>query len=289
MKSLALVCSIFFVCGSDRQICGQTSDSSRYFPVNVGDKWQWYSYNDSSRSTNEITHDSIDIHGTRFIFFNGSTIPSYSLDAQDRVYQFLNMTDSFGHVTPGSPLLLYKLDAPEGDNYWTNDSNGLVKVTIFRTSIFGRPVNVKMFNWYAMPGNYWFFSLSLAWGFGLVQTDGPFPGTLTGCRIDNVDYGTLLSVISQQTGLPRESRLDQNYPNPFNPSTRIDFKIPSSSFVSLRVYNALGMLVATLASKEFKPGNYSVSWDASGLPSGVYFYRLSAGSFVETKKLILLR
>jgi hypothetical protein len=83
--------------------------------------------------------------------------------------------------------------------------------------------------------------------------------------------------------------LEQNYPNPFNPRTVIRFAVPSSKFVTLKVFNIVGQEVAALVNEETKPGRYEVTWDASAFPSGVYFYRLTAGSFVETKKLILLR
>ena len=90
---------------------------------------------------------------------------------------------------------------------------------------------------------------------------------------------------------PLEFRLEQNYPNPFNPVTTMSFVLSHSSFVTLKVYDVLGREAATLVSEVKQPGSYAVKWDASsaGLPSGVYFYRLTAGSFVETKKLILMK
>ena len=83
--------------------------------------------------------------------------------------------------------------------------------------------------------------------------------------------------------------LEQNFPNPFNPSTSIKYIIDSRQFVNLKVYDLLGREVATLVNEENPAGNYEVNFDASRLSSGVYFYKLKAGSFVETKKMILLR
>ncbi len=98
---------------------------------------------------------------------------------------------------------------------------------------------------------------------------------------------------------PLQHYLTQNYPNPFNPTTKINFSIPSTSFTTLKVFDILGKEVATLVDEELKPGSYETTFSAKGgsasggdgkdLSSGVYFYRLSAGSFVETKKLLLLR
>ena len=83
--------------------------------------------------------------------------------------------------------------------------------------------------------------------------------------------------------------LSQNYPNPFNPSTNISFSLPSKSFVSLVVYDVTGRKVATIISEDMSAGNYTRQWNAQGLSSGIYFYRLQAGNFTETKKLVLLQ
>ena len=83
--------------------------------------------------------------------------------------------------------------------------------------------------------------------------------------------------------------LSQNFPNPFNPSTKIRFSIPHSAFVTLKVYDLLGREIATIINEEKMPGNYEVSFNANNLSSGVYFYRIRAGSFIDTKRLILLR
>jgi photosystem II stability/assembly factor-like uncharacterized protein len=83
--------------------------------------------------------------------------------------------------------------------------------------------------------------------------------------------------------------LAQNYPNPANPSTTISFTIPSKSFVNLKIYDVLGKEVATLAKEEFSAGTYSRTWNAVSMPSGVYFYRIQAGAFTGSKKLLLIR
>jgi hypothetical protein len=88
---------------------------------------------------------------------------------------------------------------------------------------------------------------------------------------------------------PLTFQLEQNYPNPFNPSTKISFQISQNDFVSLKVYNILGNEVATLVNENKSAGKYEVSFDASSLSSGTYFYKLQTGSFVESKKMILLK
>jgi hypothetical protein len=83
--------------------------------------------------------------------------------------------------------------------------------------------------------------------------------------------------------------LTQNYPNPFNPTTTISFSLPSKSFVSLKVYDMLGREESTIVYEEMSAGNYTRQWNAATMPSGIYFYRLTAGSFSETKKLLFLK
>ena len=83
--------------------------------------------------------------------------------------------------------------------------------------------------------------------------------------------------------------ISNNYPNPFNPSTKIKYFIPTQSIVSMKVYDALGKEVKTLVNEEKPSGIYEVEFNGTGLPSGVYFYQLKAGSFIETKKMVLMK
>lgn len=99
----------------------------------------------------------------------------------------------------------------------------------------------------------------------------------------------LLSVQDPTNGLPSQLKLYQNYPNPLNPSTTISFSLPRSSFVTIKIYNVLGQIVSTLLQERRVPGTYNVQFDASNLPSGVYYYRLSAGDFIQTKKMLVVK
>jgi hypothetical protein len=101
--------------------------------------------------------------------------------------------------------------------------------------------------------------------------------------------GILTGVDEKASEIPREFALEQNYPNPFNPSTIIRIVLPQGSPVSLVVYNPLGQKVAELMNGERAAGYYQFRFDARGLSSGVYFYRLQAGEFVQTKRLLLVR
>jgi hypothetical protein len=114
------------------------------------------------------------------------------------------------------------------------------------------------------------------------------------CRVDNV-FGTMgnhsfaTDVNEVSDNIPSAYNLEQNYPNPFNPSTTINFSIPVEGFVTLDIYNAIGQKVASLINETKSAGNYAVDFNASTLTSGIYFYKISAGSFTETKKMILMK
>jgi len=90
-------------------------------------------------------------------------------------------------------------------------------------------------------------------------------------------------------GIPGEFSLSQNYPNPFNPSTAFTFTISSAEFVSIKVYDLLGREIAELAGKVMNPGNYEATFDTNDLPSGIYVYRMVAGTYVETRKMNVIK
>lgn len=98
-----------------------------------------------------------------------------------------------------------------------------------------------------------------------------------------------IKVLNNNIVLPRLFSLSQNYPNPFNPQTKIKFAVPKASFTKLVIYDLLGREVTTLLNEELKPGTYEADWDGSNFSSGVYFYKLVAGDFVETNKMVLMK
>ena len=143
-------------------------------------------------------------------------------------------------------------------------------------------------------------------GFGVVMEAFPSNSEFTGNEIaaDNlracsggdttlvIDLGDSTDVVSAIVNLnliPNKFKLYQNYPNPFNPSTKIRFSVSSPGLVSLKVYNILGQEITTLVNEEKSKGSYEVTFNASNLPSGIYFYRLQVSNFIETKKMNLLK
>jgi hypothetical protein len=147
------------------------------------------------------------------------------------------------------------LSANKGSS-WTAVNSGLTKTFV---------------NAFAVSGTYLFAG---TWGGGVWRR--PLSEMIT-------------SVEEVRTSVPEGHSLEQNYPNPFNPSTKIRFSLPKSGYVTLKVYDVLGREVETLVQGERAAGSYSVEWTPNNLASGVYLYRIQAGAYTETKKLMLLR
>jgi hypothetical protein len=103
-----------------------------------------------------------------------------------------------------------------------------------------------------------------------------------------ITVNTLVAV-REELAAPQGFALENNYPDPFNPSTTIGYRLPVRSHVTLLIYDMLGRAVATLVNGQQNAGTYSISFNAGGLASGAYFYRLQAGAFTETKKLTLIK
>jgi Secretion system C-terminal sorting domain len=150
---------------------------------------------------------------------------------------------------------------------------------------------------------------TIYWEFGYLASDSSTTDTIYSCGLslvwdtipdplDRWNFGPkfpltimpVTSVDSEGNELPDDFSLYQNYPNPFNPSTIIKYRIPELRFVTLKVYDVLGNVVATLVNEEKTAGDYTVNFVANNLSSGIYFYKIEAGnSFVEVKKMIFMK
>ncbi len=112
-------------------------------------------------------------------------------------------------------------------------------------------------------------------------------------RVHNVSLtyvnATPATLVKALPNVPASFTLSQNYPNPFNPSTQIQFSVPQAGFVTLKVYDMLGREVATLVRQELAPSSYTITWNASNAASGVYLYKLDAGNYSVTKKMVLMK
>ena len=114
-------------------------------------------------------------------------------------------------------------------------------------------------------------------------------GTGSGVELLSVEQAKTTGIAHQESNAPKDFELCQNYPNPFNPVTIIEYSLPQSQKVTIKVYDMTGKVVAVLENHERSAGTYKVQFDARRLTSGVYFYRLTTDSFSETKKLVLVK
>ncbi|MBS4035407.1 MAG: T9SS type A sorting domain-containing protein [Ignavibacterium sp.] len=132
--------------------------------------------------------------------------------------------------------------------------------------------------------NFEFFNSNISYGISSNQIYFTNDGWVTYSKVDSI-----VTHVENPGTIPNEFTLYQNYPNPFNPTTVISYQLPVSSNVSIKVYDLLGREVSTLVEEYKQAGKYQINFNADGLSSGVYYYQLKTGNFIQTKKLIFLR
>ena len=267
---------------------------------------------------------TVDIHNEETGEFLSTFTPEKGLEtmAADGYYQRIYIPDENGRTG----VYVYK---PNGDIYTDNGSNDFggevfgadAEGIIVYTCPLNNPVDngegfIVVSDQRTDKSDFEFFD-RVTWEHfgtlnitGVSNTDGiasyPYPlpdyplGVFAALNNDStivlVGWDKIFDEIKEATtGVKRESvipdgfKLLQNYPNPFNPTTDVGFRIANFEFVSLKVFDLLGREVATLVNEEKPVGSYELTWNAANLPGGVYFYQLKAGSFIEIKKMILLR
>jgi len=163
-------------------------------------------------------------------------------------------------------------------------------VTLYKFRLSNSPDSVSSIGRQTTNYNVATFGIDIE---SLRPTAGSPPGTSAARRfiktaLDYVDQ-LLVSTGSESTMIPDVFSLSQNYPNPFNPTTKINFAVPKSAFVSLKIFDVTGREVANLVNNTMAPGYHSVDFNASAFASGVYFYRIEAADFVDTKRMMLIK
>ncbi len=269
-----------------------------FFPMHVGDMWQ-YMYYDMSDSTlkyinTKIVSDTL-VGNKRFFKYitifpwKGMTNNYYRVGDISNTEYILDVNDFNDNGTLGEELLVDSLEAEIGTQYisYYNPYSNEVHV-----------LNDTM--WYVIDNDTLLvkeiFSMSKAihyvdkfWIVEILPEQAP-PILLTGAIIDGVTYGTLVGVEDESNGtIPAKFRLSQNYPNPFNPTTKICYVLPKTMKVKLAVYNSLGQELKVLVDAMQEKGEYEITYNATNLASGIYYYRLVTSNKILTRKMMLLK
>jgi|WetSurMetagenome_2_1015567.scaffolds.fasta_scaffold03720_10 hypothetical protein len=277
-----------------------------YYPLAIGNKWVYdevtvvqdpYPNYYHSILVKEVFGDTIAPNGKHYFNVNDGTIWESSIlervdSSEGKVYRYYE-----DPTLPESEYVAYDLLAEVGDTVssYRMGFNTVMFTTMYAETTFekwGLTKLKKVFEEYTLHPSI--FSIIQDIGLDSIYSYFDFGETyitLKGCIIDGVIYGdtTTVGVEDEEPSLATSFKLEQNYPNPFNPSTSIQYAIGSRQFVTLKVYDVLGNEIAILVNEEKAAGGYEVEFNATGLPSGIYFYQLKTGSFIQTKKMIYLK
>ena len=253
-----------------------------YFPLSPGNKW-YFSYGIDGAIRRKIVVEKDTLMDDGYLY---AKLNYYDLQTNviTEGYAYLRNDSDKVIRYPNGLFMDYRMQV--GD---TVDHNGIPAAlsNINLEDVFGRYLST--YNFFFTQYDYYSFTDSVGFNtLGATTWYNYFPEYLLGCEIDGKVYGTVTSVNDKQKSIT-EFSLKQNYPNPFNPITTIRYQIPRTGYVSLKVYDLLGKEVSALVNEVKPAGEYNITFNGSNLGSGVYFYQLKSGSFVETKKLILMK
>lgn len=277
-----------------------------FYPLSIGNKWVYdevtvvqdpYPNYYHSILVKEVLGDTIAPNGKHYYKVNDETI--WESSVLERVDSIEGMVYRYYEDSslPENEYLAYDLLAEVGDTIssYRMGFNTVMFTTMYTESMFekwGLTKPKKVFQEYTLHPPI--FSLTEDIGVDSIYFYFDFGDTwivLKGCVIDGVVYGdtSVVSVEDEETPIATSFKLEQNYPNPFNSTTNIQYAISSRQFVSLKVYDILGREIAVIINEEKLPGEYEVKFDAKNLSSGIYYYQLVSGNYIETKKMVLLR
>jgi len=269
------------------------------YPLAKGNVWQFWDYDFLNGQvtwiygwTTKVVGDTLLSDGKSYaILFSDAWKPGVSFMRQEGSKVFIGL----GISHPDSSYVLYDFSKTVGDtmrldSFLSGDTTLTTIAVDDSGSFFGQKRRYQDYLTESLHSSGYMID-RIADGFGLVYEEMEAGTTwfLRGAIIDNVTYGTIISVNQKPASAPAGFELAQNFPNPFNPATLIRYAVPRAMDVRIEVFNSLGQRVSTLVDGVKQGGAHEVQFDGSKLASGVYFYRMQAGSFVEAKKLLLLR
>ena len=288
------------------------SEALKYYPLQNGDYWEYMDYylsynpyeEDSSFYSLEVAGDTLMSNGKSYKVLLRKSIPfdGYIGKLFERVDTstacvYIYITEP---VFPENEFLSDSLLSDSGDIFagsLSGHSFGggnyfqTICTDVYQDTIWNLATDFKNFQDESdIPA----VTYTLGKGLGLIGTWAwelaYFSKTLRYARIDSIEYGTQITAISDDDFIPPDNfTLFQNYPNPFNPETYIAYKISHPVLVSIKVYDVLGNEIETLVNEEKTAGRYNIKFDGGNLASGIYFYVLGAGEFVQSKKMLLIK
>jgi hypothetical protein len=281
-------------------------DELAFYPLQVGNRWvynytitDWNMNGSSDIFFREVLSEKIKQNGKKYFEILEKYIYS---DITDTVYERIDSVEG--------KVYRYEADCPNSEQFIEDlvlEINDSTFASRFESCIEHPPTELvseqgyNLWGLYGMNRNYLSSSLltsdyNLYSDIGItyikLSDDNYFKtSVIKGCVIDGIVYGdtTLTDIDDDDNGIPTSYKLEQNYPNPFNPTTKITWQSPVAGNQTLKVYDVLGNEVATLVDEFRNSGIYEIDFDASKLSSGVYFYQLKAGDFLQTKKMILIK
>lgn len=253
------------------------------YPLDVGTSWQWTLYQNTNSRRVEITRDTLASNGFRYSIIPGYwSIPErWERRAGTQVYRY--------EPGSGKERLVFDFSKSPGDTI--NRSPYVVMYSATMDTLFGTIRRTWGFNVGVAPGvidagAVYIITDSL----GLTDySDFNSWLRVTGAIVDSRVYGTVTGMITAPGIAPGPFMLCQNFPNPFNPTTTIRYALPVRTHVMVSVYNTLGQQVAMLVNGIQDAGYHDTRFDGSGLASGVYIYRLRAGRYADSNKLLIIR
>lgn len=294
MKKFYRLIYLLFLFSSET-LYSQTDSVLAYMPLEIGNKWQYKVHKivHGPPSTDTtiyysfilVERDTIMPNGYQYQVIKSSdfTTKYIHLDSVTAcVYEYAN--DSSRGIKTDS------LRCSEGDWFGRDrfcefiDTATILNYQTWMMGISWIAPDISLAHTLAMDIGmiYQYRFESYGWGIKWISN-------LVYAKINGVDFG---EIVNSQNDIKNELTgfyLQQNYPNPFNLSTTISYSVPEIEFITLKVYDVLGSEIATLVNEEKLAGSYQMNFDATALPSGIYFYRLQAGDFIQTKKMILMK
>ncbi len=309
MKTLKFfLLSCLIICGSYSY--ATDTASIKYMPLHVGDRWVYNSTSWSRADGNQYwvsaiacTHSAVfnnrtyfflisemsqlmngyfrvdSVTGSLYIYDQSNSCPYYYCeklyDSLSAAVNDSNKNCALDYKCTGLSSVVF------ANRIWVKKSFSQVHQGANYGSTYSK-VYIKYIGLYSLVGS--------SWGGGGYGGSG---SALKGCRVNGITYGDTsmiyVGIKTLSVSLPTKYKLYRNWPNPFNPVTNIRFEIPKSSYVKITVYDLTGKEIETLVNQNLKPGAYETSWNASNYSSGIYFCKIQAGEYTETKKMVLLK